>query len=314
MIWSIDFQGSGTSAEPVEQNSPGEVPESLLNKKLPNCKSGEYCDAIKDMGTFWYNPGAEQWADEYINSQTDHSNWAQNLYRELFPKKVHIKYSCQKPGAPCDHDLTCGIRSGAPKAPLDLASILGAAFSIGSALATPAAAVAGSLAGISGVMYLASATGDSGGSDDAVEVTDAIWGLLAIVAKQGLTNIRAIVASTFGKQGHKQKEHVWSSETTNLNTAWEADKNRCLDILAWYPKKVSQTLSGNKDMEALWTDWNMDKLGTLRNAVEYWENNNGHVGKTGIRERSWASETPPPCFFAMPVLKGNYIDVSKGSI
>lgn len=44
----------------------------------------------------------------------------------------------------------------------------------------------------------------SGGSDDAVEVTDAIWGLLAIVAKQGLTNIRAIVASTFGTQGHKQ--------------------------------------------------------------------------------------------------------------
>ncbi|KAJ0299162.1 hypothetical protein COL516b_009414 [Colletotrichum fioriniae] len=282
------------------------------------------------MGTFWYNSGAEQWADEYINSQTDHSNSAQNLYRELFPKKVHIKYSC--------------IKSGAPKAPLDLASILGAAFSIGSALAIPAAAVGGSLAGISGVMYLVSATGDSGGSDDAVEVTDAIWGLLAIVAKQGLTNIRAIVASTFGTQGHKQSgihelkqdedelALIWQmtrqsrgayvvvrddfpvDKCTNLNNAWEADKNRCLGIPAWYPKKVSQTLSENKDMEALWTDWNMDKPGTLRNAVKCWENNNGHVGKTGIRERNWASETPRPCFFAMPVLKGNYIDGSKGSI
>ncbi|KAK7438834.1 hypothetical protein Landi51_11481 [Colletotrichum acutatum] len=428
MIWSIDFQGSSTSAEPVEQNSPGEIPKSLLNKKLPNCKSGESYDAIKDMGTFWYNSGAEQWADEYINSQPDHSNWAQNLYRELFPKKDHTKFSCQEPGAPCDHDLTCddfnaidkgglwylfqsmaafhsfmsqlsiefdqsigitsdqigtmrqllGIKSGAPKAPLDLASILGAAFSIGSALATPAAAVGGPLAGISGVMYLVSATGDSGGSDDAVEATDTIRGLLAIVAKQGFANIKAIVASTFGKQGHKQtdipevmrvggvknpavsvfgwgswlRDHalnnlddviskmktnldqalIWQmarqfrgayvvvrddlpvDKCTNPNNAWEADKKRCLDILAWYPKKVSQTLGGNKDMEALWTDWNMDKLGTLRNAVECWENNNGHIGKTGIREGSWASETPPPCFFAMPVLKGNYSDVSKGSI
>ncbi|KXH32852.1 hypothetical protein CSIM01_04345 [Colletotrichum simmondsii] len=428
MIWSIDFQGSSTSAEPVEQNSPGEIPKSLLNKKLPNCKSGESYDAIKDMGTFWYNSGAEQWADEYINSQPDHSNWAQNLYRELFPKKDHTKFSCQEPGAPCDHDLTCddfnaidkgglwylfqsmaafhsfmsqlsiefdqsigitsdqigtmrqllGIKSGAPKAPLDLASILGAAFSIGSALATPAAAVGGPLAGISGVMYMVSATGDSGGSDDAVEATDTIRGLLAIVAKQGFANIKAIVASTFGKQGHKQtdipeimrvggvknpavsvfgwgswlRDHplnnlddviskmktnldqalIWQmarqfrgayvvvrddlpvDKCTNPNNAWEADKKRCLDILAWYPKKVSQTLGGNKDMEALWTDWNMDKLGTLRNAVECWENNNGHIGKTGIREGSWASETPPPCFFAMPVLKGNYSDVSKGSI
>ncbi|KAF4778701.1 hypothetical protein HER10_EVM0009051 [Colletotrichum scovillei] len=428
MIWSIDFQGSSTSAEPVEQNSPGEIPKSLLNKKLPNCKSGESYDAIKDMGTFWYNSGAEQWADEYINSQPDHSNWAQNLYRELFPKKDHTKFSCQEPGAPCDHDLTCddfnaidkgglwylfqsmaafhsfmsqlsiefdqsigitsdqigtmrqllGIKSGAPKAPLDLASILGAAFSIGSALATPAAAVGGPLAGISGVMYLVSATGDSGGSDDAVEATDTIRGLLAIVAKQGFANIKAIVASTFGKQGHKQtdipevmrvggvknpavsvfgwgswlRDHplnnlddviskmktnldqalIWQmarqfrgayvvvrddlpvDKCTNPNNAWEADKKRCLDILAWYPKKVSQTLGGNKDMEALWTEWNMDKLGTLRNAVECWENNNGHIGKTGIREGSWASETPPLCFFAMPVLKGNYSDVSKGSI
>lgn len=100
----------------------------------------------------------------------------------------------------------------------------------------------------------------------------------------------------------------------NPNNAWDSEKNRCLDLLTWYPKKVDTTLGGSKDMEVVWDKWNMDKLATLRNAVDCWENNGGKIGDTGPRDGSWAAETPPPCFFAMPVLKGNYSDVSKGSI
>ncbi|KPM40559.1 hypothetical protein AK830_g5976 [Neonectria ditissima] len=429
MIWSIDFQdGGNTPALPVEEGSPGKIPQKLLDKKLPDCKWGQSFDAIEDKAKLWYDSGAEQWADEYINSQKDHSNWAQNLYRELFPANDHTQFSCQEPGALCSHGLKCedfnhigkgglwylfvsmstfhvfmtelsnqfdksilitsnqigemrqllNIKSGAPKAPLDLASILGAAFSIGSALTTPVATLGGPLAGISGVMYMISATGESGGSDDAVEATDTFRTLLAIVAKQGFQNIDKIVAAVFGKQGHKQtdipevmrvggvtnpaiqvfgwgswlKDHgldkldgvidtmktnldqalLWQmarqfkgayvvvrddlpiNKCINPNNAWDDQKGRCLDLLTWYPKKVSTTLGGSKDMEVVWDAWNMPKLQTLRNAVDCWESNGGHVGKTGIREGSWASTTPPPCFFAMPVLKGNYSDVSKGSI
>jgi hypothetical protein len=102
----------------------------------------------------------------------------------------------------------------------------------------------------------------------------------------------------------------------NPNNAWDDEKGRCLDVLAWYPKKVSQTLGGNKDIEYAWNSWGMDKLKTLRNAVSCWENNDGHVGKPDTSIGSLKSKDPYDlnCFFTMPVLKGNYSDVSKGSI
>ncbi|CAG7560691.1 unnamed protein product [Fusarium equiseti] len=102
----------------------------------------------------------------------------------------------------------------------------------------------------------------------------------------------------------------------NPNNAWDEDKGRCLDVLAWYPKKVSQTLGGNKDIEYAWNSWGMDKLATLRNAVSCWEDNKGHIGTPNTDVGSLKNKNPYdlPCFFVMPVLKGNYSDVSKGSI
>ncbi|KAK6218682.1 hypothetical protein QIS74_06562 [Colletotrichum tabaci] len=55
-------------------------------------------------------------------------------------------------------------------------------------------------------MYMVSATGDSGGSDDAVEAIDTIRGLVAIVAARGFVNIKTILISTFGQQEHGQIE------------------------------------------------------------------------------------------------------------
>ncbi|OBR04313.1 hypothetical protein CH63R_13440 [Colletotrichum higginsianum IMI 349063] len=161
-------------------------------------------------------------------------------------------------------------------------------------------------------MYMVSVTGDSGGSDDAVEAIDTIRGLVAIVAARGFVKIMAILASTFGQQGHGQidipevmlvggvknqavtkhlrgayvvvRDDLPINKCTNPNNAWDADKSRCLEILAWYPKKVFQTLGGNKNMKALWTTWKMDKLQTLRNAIDCWKYNDGYIGKTDIRE------------------------------
>jgi hypothetical protein len=75
------------------------------------------------------------------------------------------------------------------------------------------------------------------------------------------------------------RDDLPSDKCTHPNNAWDDEKRRCLDVLAWYPKKVGQTLGGNKDIEYAWSDWDMDKLRTLRNAVSCWEDNGGHVGK-----------------------------------
>jgi hypothetical protein len=61
--------------------------ELLKDKKLPDCISGEKFDTIQDMGKFWWESGAEQYADEYINLNGDHSNWTQDLYMEIFGSK-----------------------------------------------------------------------------------------------------------------------------------------------------------------------------------------------------------------------------------
>lgn len=103
----------------------------------------------------------------------------------------------------------------------------------------------------------------------------------------------------------------------NPNNAWDDDMGgRCLDILAWYPKNEGITFGGNKDIYYAWDHWGMDKLATLRNAVNCWENNGGHIGKpkTDIGALKMPNPYEIPCFFTMPVLKGNYSDDGRGSL
>jgi hypothetical protein len=57
----------------------------LPNKTLPDCKAQKF-DIIPDKGTFWFDSGAEQFAEEYIIANDNHWNWTQDLYMELFPE------------------------------------------------------------------------------------------------------------------------------------------------------------------------------------------------------------------------------------
>jgi hypothetical protein len=56
---------------------------------LPDCKPEVKYDTLADPGGFWGATLAEKYADEYIKQNTDHTNWAQNLYMELFPDYDH---------------------------------------------------------------------------------------------------------------------------------------------------------------------------------------------------------------------------------
>lgn len=67
-------------AQPVFA-APSTIVKRLPDIKLPDCKSGFKLDDIQDKGKFWYDTGAEQYADAYIKMQTDHTNWAQNMVR-----------------------------------------------------------------------------------------------------------------------------------------------------------------------------------------------------------------------------------------
>ncbi|KAI1049518.1 hypothetical protein LB505_008105 [Fusarium chuoi] len=98
------------------------------------------------------------------------------------------------------------------------------------------------------------------------------------------------------------------NKCTHPNNAWDDRTNRCLDILSWWPKSASGRVGGDLAMEKVWAKWNMSPLWTLRNAVECWENNGGKIGDAKVKalQSEWANGVPPPCFFAMPVLKGNW--------
>jgi hypothetical protein len=65
----------------------------LPDRKLPDCQSQTY-DNIPDKGKFWFESGAEQYAEEYIIANGDHSNWTRDLYMELFPK-TSVHTDCQ---------------------------------------------------------------------------------------------------------------------------------------------------------------------------------------------------------------------------
>ena len=76
--------------------------QELRDRKLPDCSSDIIYSDIEDKGTFWYNTGAEQFANDYINSNTDHTMWAQNLFRELLGNRDYSNFDCRTTGATCD--------------------------------------------------------------------------------------------------------------------------------------------------------------------------------------------------------------------
>lgn len=82
--------------------------DELRDRKLPNCDSTLKLNDIQNKGDFWYYTGAQQYADDYINSNTDHTLWAQNLYRELLGKEIHSDFDCTTTEANCVPDAKCG--------------------------------------------------------------------------------------------------------------------------------------------------------------------------------------------------------------
>jgi hypothetical protein len=81
-------------------------PQELKDTTLRECVANTIYGDIADMGTFWGND-AEKFANDYINANTDHSQWAQRLYRDLFPEEIHGKLDCLGSGAGCDFDVKC---------------------------------------------------------------------------------------------------------------------------------------------------------------------------------------------------------------
>lgn len=94
---------------PLLSIANAELSQELRDRKLPDCKANTRYSEIEDMGTFWYDSGAEQFANDYINSQTDHTRWAQNLMRELLDTNDYTKFDCETTGATCSTaDELCG--------------------------------------------------------------------------------------------------------------------------------------------------------------------------------------------------------------
>lgn len=100
----------------------------------------------------------------------------------------------------------------------------------------------------------------------------------------------------------------------HISSVWDEEKSRCLDLFSWDTGDES-TLGGANDFinNGVWSKWNMDPLTTMRNAVDCWEEHNGHVGEAKTAT-TWDSALPPPCFFPMEVVKGTYSDANKGVI
>ncbi|KAH8587655.1 hypothetical protein B0O99DRAFT_641003 [Bisporella sp. PMI_857] len=101
----------GANAKTAPSNQTATVPKkssTLPDKKLPNCQTGQRYSDIKDMSKFWYDSGAEQYAQEYISMRKDHSNWAQQLYMDLFPDDMdHGEFSCITFGSQCNIKKQC---------------------------------------------------------------------------------------------------------------------------------------------------------------------------------------------------------------
>lgn len=100
----------------------------------------------------------------------------------------------------------------------------------------------------------------------------------------------------------------------HITSVWDDEKDRCMDLFSW-DTGAKSTLGGANDVieNGMWEKWNMDPYWTMRNAVECWEEHNGHIGDANPSQY-WESTVPPPCFFPMEVVKGSYSDASKGLI
>lgn len=90
------------------------LPDELRDRKLSKCVSDTEFNKIEDKGSFWYDSGAEQFADDYINAQNDHSQWAQRLFRDILPEENQYGFDCTTPEALCDFDTSCGKRKYEP--------------------------------------------------------------------------------------------------------------------------------------------------------------------------------------------------------
>lgn len=136
------------------------------------------------------------------------------------------------------------IPSGAPKASLDMYSILGAAFSIVSAAGTAAPAIGGPTAGLSGLMYLLSGTASSDVSpNDAVEAKDSATKLMIKVRDDGRAVIEDIIGGMFGRKGTPQ------SKIPEPMLVGDAKyKNPCVRVFGWGAWVKDDALEGLKDM------------------------------------------------------------------
>lgn len=81
-------------------------PQELKDRKLRQCDASIKFADITDMGGFW-GDDAEIFANDYINANGDHSQWAQNLYRDLFSNETPRDFDCMGPDAPCSISVTC---------------------------------------------------------------------------------------------------------------------------------------------------------------------------------------------------------------
>lgn len=102
------------------------------------------------------------------------------------------------------------------------------------------------------------------------------------------------------------------SDCTDAVNAWDPEYSRCYTLHSWNGQ-VDGLQGGANDLSDMWTRWDMSPLYTMRNAVQCWEANDGKIGDVKITQ-SWTSSEPPPCFFAMTVLKGSYESRAKGGL
>lgn len=98
----------------------------------------------------------------------------------------------------------------------------------------------------------------------------------------------------------------------NKNNAWDGTKSRCIDMMG-YDETPRGTFGGINDID-MWTDFGMDKLATMKNAVDCWESNQGKEGAPGLLTEPFKSKGIPPCFFAHVVRKGHWYSKDKGYI
>lgn len=86
---------------PLLSFANAKLSQELRDRKLPDCEADTQYSQVPDMGKFWYNSGAEKFADDYINDQADHTTWAKNLLRELLPDNQYDAFGCETTGATC---------------------------------------------------------------------------------------------------------------------------------------------------------------------------------------------------------------------